>query len=129
MRARSGLRNSVQASGSCPPGRNASVVSGSCRNRASLSAVCWRKVSSTTKPCRASRVAGCSASASESVPNSSSARSQVRGVPGVPTDSPLVRTDSNGSGAPVASVRERAVIESGAVSRPSMLVTSPLSAS
>ena len=79
MAARSGLRNSVPTSGSCPPGRNSSEVAGNCRNRSSLPAVCDRKVSSTTKPCRARRVAGCSASASEIVPNSSSARSQVSG--------------------------------------------------
>src|SRR5919197_484032 len=58
------------------------------------------KTSSTTKPSRAIAIAGPSTSASDIVPNSRSATSQVRTVPGTPADSPLQRAAVNGSGAP-----------------------------
>ncbi len=60
------------------------------RKRVSLSRVCWRNVSSTTKPREATLMAGASASAIDQVPHLSRARSQVAGVPGVPTETPLV---------------------------------------
>ena len=59
-------------------------------NRSRLSSVWERKVSSTTKPRSASRVAGRSASRRERLPHWSSAESQVAGVPGTPTETPLV---------------------------------------
>jgi hypothetical protein len=96
---------------------------------ASLSAVCCRKVSSTTKPSSASVIAPCSASDIGMVPNSSSARSQVDGVPGVPTESPLWTASWNGSGVPSSARKASAPIASGAVSRPSIVETSPVPAS
>ena len=59
-------------------------------NRAALSAVWSWKVWSTTKPRRATAAAGASELASERVPQRRSAVSQVAGVPGTPTDRPLV---------------------------------------
>ena len=66
------------------------------RNLASLLAVWSRNVWSTTKPLVATRRAGRSACPSESVPHLRSAFCQVRGVPGTPTDSPLVTASLNG---------------------------------
>jgi hypothetical protein len=50
-------------------------------------------------------------------------------VPGVPTDRPLFCTDAKFNAAPLASTSELAPMPSGAVSRPSMLETFPVSAS
>ncbi|CAM5737584.1 hypothetical protein STENM223S_07463 [Streptomyces tendae] len=97
-------------------------MSGKERNRCSLEAVWERKVSSTVKPCRASRSAGSSTVASFRVPHRSSAACQVAGVPGVPTDRPLVTASAKGSGLP-SSVNSFSSAVSGAVSRPSMVRT------
>ena len=88
--ARSGLRKTEPTRGASPPGRNRSRVESNARNRAALSSVCWRNVLSTTKPRAASRVAGCSAFLRLRVPKRRSAWSHVAGVPGVPTETPLV---------------------------------------
>ena len=46
----------------------------------------------------------------------------MAGVPGTPTESPLVTASSNGIGCPF-STKESSRIRSGAVSRPSMVCT------
>ncbi len=58
--------------------------------RTLLSSVCWRNVSSTRKPLRATFVAGAIASARSRLPHLRSALSHVAGVPGTPTETPLV---------------------------------------
>src|SRR5262249_22639174 len=73
----------------------------------------------------ATRMPGCSACARDIVPYFPSASAHVAGVPGTPTDMPLQRASLNGSGTPF-SQNEDGVIASGAVSRPSMVVTFPL---
>jgi hypothetical protein len=68
------------------------------------------------------RIAGRSAWRSETVPQRSSAPSQLPGVPGTPTDSPLVTASSKGIGWPF-STNESVRIRCGAVSRPSIPLT------
>ena len=125
----SGLRKTLPTSGTCPPGRNTRAVAGNCRNRASLSRVCWAKVSSTTKPSRASSSAGSSSSASGRVPSWRAARAHRAGVPGTPTERPELTTVAKSSGAPDASVKTSSSKLAGAASRPSSVVTSPVRAS
>ena len=91
--------------------------------RGSFSAVCSRKVSSTTNPRAASRAAGSSSRRRLRLPHRSSAVSQVASVPGTPTDRPLVTSSAKVN--PSKAVRG---IDSGAVSRPSIVVTRPLAA-
>ncbi len=62
------------------------------------------------------------------MPHCSSATSQVAGVPGTPTERPEETASPNGTGAP-SSRKESACIACGAVSRPSMVCTSPVAAS
>src|SRR3954466_5284025 len=93
-------------------------------NHGTAACVWSKNVWSTTKPFVATRIPGCSARASEIVPYFSSASAQVAGVPGTPTDIPLQRASLNGSGAPF-SQNDVGVIASGAVSRPSIVVTFP----
>ena len=69
-------------------------------------------------------IAGCNASRSFIVPKRRSASSQERTVPGTPAESPLQRASLNASGAP-PSQNESGRIAPGAVSRPSIVVTSP----
>ena len=71
-------------------------MSGKYRKRVSLAAVCARKVSSTVKPSRASRSAGFRTAPRPRLPQVSSARCQVAGVPGVPTPRPLLTASANG---------------------------------
>ena len=59
-------------------------------NRSALSSVCWLKVLSTLNPWRARSAAGASTSASDIDPQRSRAACQVAGVPGTPTETPLV---------------------------------------
>ncbi len=66
------------------------MVDGNCSKRALLSSVCLRKVASTTNPLRANRAAGRRVFASDCVPHLRSAVVQVFGVPGTPTETPLV---------------------------------------
>ena len=65
-------------------------MAGKLANRFWLSAVCWWKVESTTKPRVASLVAGARAWPRLEVPQRRSAESHVASVPGVPTETPLV---------------------------------------
>ncbi|RBL85226.1 hypothetical protein DDE05_18525 [Streptomyces cavourensis] len=104
------------------PGRKSFAEAGKSAKRAWLAAVCERKVSSTTKPSRARRSAGFSSVRRDLVPQASSARSQVAGVPGAPTERPLVTPSSNGMGLPSSRKREASALR-GAVSRPSMVRT------
>ena len=99
--------------------------------RSLLSSVCWRNVSSTTNPLRARSIEGCSAFFSGQRPQRSSAVSQVAGVPGVPTETPLVTSSGvNRYGWPVSgSMKASCGIAAGAVSRPSSVCTLPLFAS
>ena len=100
-------------------------------NRSAFSSV-WRwKVLSTRKPRRARSAAGCRASPSGTVPQRSSARSQVARVPGTPTETPLVTSSGvKLYGLPVAgSMNASCCIRAGAVSRPSMVRTFLLVAS
>ena len=90
MSASSGLRKIEPIFGASPLGRNSFFESLNAAKRTSLSRVCWRNVSSTLNPRRATLVAGASASPSDSVPQLPSALSQVARVPGVPTLAPLV---------------------------------------
>src|SRR3954453_23726520 len=86
----------------------------------------WSKnVWSMTKPFFATPMPGCSTCPRLIVPYFSSASSHVAGVPGTPTDRPLQRASLNGSGVPF-SQKDVGVIASGAVSRPSIVVTLPL---
>jgi hypothetical protein len=64
------------------------------------------------------------------VPHLSRARSQVAGVPGVPTETPLVTSSGvKFHGFPVAGSMKASVgIVAGAVSRPSMVRTLPVRA-
>jgi hypothetical protein len=126
--ARSGLRNTEPTAGGLPPGRNSLRVVQNSAKRSALSAVCSLNVSSTTKPRRARRSAGASASASERVPQVLRARAQVFGVPGTPTDRPLLTASSNGIASPF-SVNELRLMSSGAVSRPSIVRMRPSSGS
>ncbi len=99
-------------------------------NRVWLLSVWSWKVWSTTKPRVATRVAGFSASLRLMVPHCSRATCQVIGVPGTPADSPLLTASAKGIGAPVpSSTKESVFISAGAVSRPSMVWTSPVAAS
>ncbi len=128
MSARSGLRSTLPTSGGLPPGRNSSRVAGNALNRCWFCAVWSWKVRSTTKPCRASRSAGRSTSPRFLFPHLSSAACQVIGVPGTPTDRPLVTASSNGIGLPFSTNRSSRA-EFGAVSRPSIVSTLPVRAS
>src|SRR3954454_1695094 len=94
-------------------------------NHGTAACVWSKNVWSMTKPVFATRMPGCSTWARLIVPYLSSASSQVAGVPGTPTDRPLQRASLNGSGAPF-SQNDVGVIASGAVSRPSSVVTLPL---
>ncbi len=85
-------------------------------------------MSSTTNPSRASRSAGSSSRPSGLLPHASSAFSQVAGVPGVPTPSPLVTASLKGIGFPSSRKSEGSALR-GAVSRPSMVPTLPVLAS
>src|SRR5215210_5404880 len=69
-------------------------------------------------------MAGANTSASDIVPNFSSASSHVATVPGTPTERPLYRASLNGSGTPF-SRNDAGCMAAGAVSRPSMVVTPP----
>ncbi|SCE51531.1 hypothetical protein GA0115235_12255 [Streptomyces sp. DpondAA-F4a] len=97
-------------------------MAGKSAKRFWLSAVCERKVSSTTKPSRARRSAGSSTCRSGLLPQVSSAFCQVAGVPGVPTARPLVTASSNGIGFPFSRKSEESALR-GAVSRPSIVST------
>ena len=63
------------------------------------------------------------------VPNSSAATSHVARVPGTPTDLPERTTVSKSRGSPSVPTNSSAVYVAGAVSRPSMVLTSPVWAS
>ena len=67
-----------------------------CANLSALASTWSAKVWSTSKPSRASSAAGRSSERSDRLPQRSRASSQVATVPGVPTDSPLVTSSSNG---------------------------------
>ena len=100
------------------------------RNRVWLSRVCPRKVSSTTKPRSAIRVAGRRACFRLSEPQRRRALSQVAGVPGTPTLTPLDTRSANAYGLPVAgSTKASSGMAAGAVSRPSRVETRPVEAS
>ncbi|CAO0834543.1 hypothetical protein SMICM17S_10350 [Streptomyces microflavus] len=122
VRARSGFLNTEPTTGSSPPGRNSFAEAGKSANRAWLEAVWERKVPSTTKPSRARRSAGFNSVRRDLEPQVSSARSQVAGVPGVPTPRPLVTPSSNGMGLPFSRKRAASALR-GAVSRPSIVCT------
>src|SRR3954464_5554906 len=94
-------------------------------NHGTAACVWSKNVWSTTKPFVATRMPGSSTCARLIVPYLSSASSHVAGVPGTPTERPLQRASLNGSGAPF-SQKDVGVIASGAVSRPSSVVTLPL---
>jgi hypothetical protein len=115
----------VPTSGASPPGRNSSRVEVNSRKRAAFASVCDRNVSSTTKPRFAIRIAGRSTSRIDFVPHIRSARSQVSGVPGTPTDRPLLTTSLKFIGSPLLSRNDVSVMRIGAVSRPSMVRTRP----
>ncbi len=97
-------------------------MAGKSAKRAALLATCWLNVASTVNPSRAIRSAGPSASRRERVPQRRRASCHVFGVPGTPTDRPLVTAWSNGIGVPFSTNRF-AVAEAGAVSRPSTVDT------
>nr|EIF93514.1 hypothetical protein [Streptomyces tsukubensis NRRL18488] len=122
MSARSGFLKVEPVTGSAPPGRKSSAVAGKSANRVWLASVWARKVGSTVNPCRASFSAGLSSRASGRLPQERRTVSQVAGVPGVPTPSPLVWPWSKGMGRPFSRKRE-ASAERGAVSRPSTVWT------
>ena len=88
--ARSGLRKTEPTCGASPPGRKRRRVERNASKRTLFSSVCWRNVGSTTKPWRATRIAGRKVRPSDIVPQRSSARCQVARVPGTPTETPLV---------------------------------------
>src|SRR3954463_1675853 len=94
-------------------------------NHGTAACVWSKNVWSTTKPFFATRMPGCSTWPRLIVPYFSSASYHVAGGPGPPTDRPLQRASLNGSGAPF-SQNDVGVIASGAVSRPSSVVTLPL---
>ena len=85
-----GLRKRLPTFGALPCRRNSLRVDVKVLNRSALSVVCWLNVLSTTNPLRARLLAGASASAREIEPQRSSAACQVAGVPGTPTETPLV---------------------------------------
>ena len=126
----SGFRKTEPTAGASPPGRKTRAVSGNSAKRAALESVWSRKVWSTTKPLRAIRSAGLRSVPRRSLPQRSAARAHVAGVPGTPTERPEVMTVANGHGCPVAgSMKDVSVYVAGAVSRPSIVSTSPLAAS
>ena len=119
----------LPTTGGRPCGRYNAAVELKWPKRAALSWVCLAKVSSTTKPWSATRIAGCSTCAKLRVPQRSSACAQVAGVPGTPTDKPLVTASAKGNGCPVAgSMKAVGRIAAGAVSRPSRVTTRWLAA-
>ncbi len=88
--ARAGLRKIEPTCGASPPGRKSRRVDRKASNRTLFSSVCWRKVGSTTKPWRATWMAGRKVRPSDIVPQRSRARCQVARLPGTPTETPLV---------------------------------------
>ena len=131
MSASCGFRKTLPTFGALPCRRKSFRVEVKVLNRSALSSVCWLKVWSTTNPRRARAAAGSSASAREIEPQRSRADCQVDGVPGTPTETPLVtRSGVNGYGCPVAGLMNAScVMAAGAVSRPSMVFTRLLFAS
>ena len=123
--------------GASPFGRNSSAVSGNAAKRAWLASVWSRKVWSTVNPFVARRMAGCNVSRRDSVPKRSSAASQVASVPGTPTERPDDTASANGYPTPNGVVGDTLPgitkaslgMSAGAVSRPSIVVTSPVAAS
>ena len=65
-------------------------MAGNAANRTLFSSVCLANVLSTLNPSVASLIAGFSASPRVQVPHRFIALSQVAGVPGTPTETPLV---------------------------------------
>ncbi len=120
--ARSGFLKVEPTTGRAPPGRKSFLVSGKSLKRSWLASVWARKVASTVNPSRASFSAGLRRWPSERLPQASRAFFQVAGVPGTPTERPLVWPSANGMGAPF-SWKSSAVAVLGAVSRPSMVCT------
>ena len=118
----------MPTAGASPSRRNSSAVSGNLPKRSAFWAVCSWKFSSTTKPRAAIRSAGRSNRCRSIVPNSSAAVSHVARVPGTPTDFPELTTVAKSRGSPPSSRNSSSVNVAGAVSRPSIVRTSPVSA-
>jgi hypothetical protein len=118
------LRKVEPTAGGAPPGRYSALDELICENAARFSLICCWNVWSTTKPRSATLIAGRSASRMEIVPHFRSAVCQVCGVPGTPTEMPLMRASWNCNGSPVAgSTNAFSRMLAGAASRPSMVCT------
>jgi hypothetical protein len=118
------LRKVEPTAGGAPSGRYSALVELNWENAARLSLIWLANVWSTTKPRSAISMAGRSASRREIVPHFCSAVCQVCGVPGTPTEMPLMRASWNCNGSPVAgSTNASTFMLAGAASRPSMVCT------
>jgi hypothetical protein len=114
----------LPTAGACPPGRYSALVEVNFANRAAF-AVTWSwNVWSTTKPRSATLIAGWSSRATGLEPKRLATACQVAGVPGTPTESPLVIAVAEGYGWSVAgSMKMSGRNAAGPVSRPSTVET------
>ncbi len=105
--------------------RYSAAVDGKSAKIAFAASVWAKNVGSTTKPRFAVSMPGFSASRSEVVPNSRSAVSHARSVPGTPTLMPLTRWCSKSVSPSKLVAVPAGVIAAGAVSRESIVWTFP----